>query len=106
MRLCRLLVVIAVVSMFVARTDLRADVTPPSNPTLTPTTGSGFTSPATEASVEAWDLIEESILAMYPGATYGEICYYALMWYNVYPPNYCEIPPSLPAPPPSPPTLP
>jgi hypothetical protein len=99
MRSARLLMVVAVLSVFVAGRELRADVTPPSNPTLTPTTGSGFTSPPVVASEEAWDMIEETILAMYPGSTYDEICYYALMWFNVYPPSGgCELP-MLPPPP-------
>ncbi len=101
---CFLVFALAVFSVVTAASsNARADVTPPTNPVLTPSTGP-LGGPPIIASPSYWELIEANILAMYPNADWGQILYLALTLYNALPPDYSQDPgnqpnPCLPPPP-------
>ncbi|MCE9531877.1 MAG: hypothetical protein K8T89_12245 [Planctomycetes bacterium] len=67
--------------------SVMADDPPPTDPTLR--TSGGIGGDPVVASPEAWDIVVEIIIAAFPD-NYDEetINYYALLWFNLLPPDY------------------
>lgn len=66
-----------------------ADDPPPTDPTMRSSGDPGGPPPPpSPASPEAWEATTILILAIYPEADYETICYYALIWFNLLPPEY------------------
>jgi len=71
---------------FSASNVARADDAPPSDPTLT-ASGGGNQGPVV-ASPEAWDLAANIIWSVFDCPDDEMVCYYALLWFNLLPPQY------------------
>jgi hypothetical protein len=77
------------VGLGIAATPSFADVPPPINPTLCPTTGGTNTSAGVVATPQQWDTAAEAILAEDPGIDWAELCQLIYEDYNLLPPtNY------------------
>lgn len=89
---------LALAGACVSPSPVLADDPPPMDPATDPS-GGGTNEPYV-ATPEQWEWATAEILAVYPDADYTTICYYALSWYNMLPPDYSEDPNNTTEPPP------
>src|SRR5262245_43675876 len=89
--------IISIAALTFQPTSTFADDPPPTDPTMR-TSGDpiGPPPPPSPASPEAWEATVILVLAIFPEADYETVCYYALVWFNLLPPEYPPDPPEDP----------